>query len=98
MEADGVAQMLEQFTFSNQTGTTKPEVRQFHHTLHRLACKPGESVHIGDLEATDIAGAKAAGMRAIRIVHDGEDPATVADASVASIGEVREVLRGWGVA
>jgi len=97
MEADGFAQLIEQFTFSNQTRTTKPEVRQFHHTLHRLDRGPEESVHVGDLEPTDVAGAKAAGMRAVRIVHDGEDPATIADASVERIADVLDVLRGWGL-
>jgi len=97
MEDDGVAGMIEHFTFSNQTGTTKPELRQFHHTLHRLDCEPAGAVHVGDLEATDVAGAKAAGMRAVRIVHDGEDATTIADASVTQIGDVLEVLRGWGL-
>ena len=97
MEADGIAQLIEHFTFSNQTGTTKPEVRQFHHTLHRLGCRPDQAVHVGDLEPTDITGAKAAGMRAVRIVHDGEDPATAADAAVTDIGDVLKVLLEWGV-
>ena len=96
MEADGIAQLLDHFTFSNQTGTTKPMVRQFHHTLFRLGCRPEEAVHVGDLEETDVAGAHQAGMRAIRIVHPGADAATEADAAVGSIPQVLEVLREWG--
>ncbi len=98
MEADGVAQLLDAFTFSNQTQTTKPEVRQFHHTLHQLRCSPEQGVHVGDLEPTDVAGAKAAGMRAIRMVGAGADPATAADAAIEDIAEVPGVLRGWGLA
>ncbi len=97
MEADGFAQMIEQFTFSNQTGTTKPELRQFHHTLHRLDSRAEQAVHVGDLEDTDVAGAKAAGMRAVRIVNPGEDGQTIADASVEKIADVLDVLRGWGL-
>ncbi len=95
MEADGLAQLFDHFTFSNQTGTTKPERRQFDHTLYRLGCRPAEAVHVGDVEPTDVAGAKAVGMRAIRILHDEVEPTTAADAAVRSIGQVVSVLRGW---
>ncbi|KKL49598.1 hypothetical protein LCGC14_2313900, partial [marine sediment metagenome] len=97
MEADGLAQLFDHFTFSDQTGTTKPELRQFSHTLYRLDCPPESAVHVGDLEATDIAGAKQAGMRAVRIVHPDADPATAADATIRDIAEVLPVLRRWGV-
>lgn len=96
MEADGLARLFDHFTFSNQTGTTKPEARQFHHTLYRLGCRPEEAVHVGDLEPTDIAGAQAVGMRTIRILHEEDEPATAADATVDGIGQVLGVLRGWG--
>lgn len=95
MEADGVAQLLDHFTFSDQTGTTKPELRQFTHTLLRLNCPPEQAVHVGDTEQSDIAGAKAAGMRAIRILHDGHDPTTAADASARSLPGVLTTLRRW---
>ena len=96
MEADGIAQLFDHFTFSDQTGTTKPMVRQFHHTLHRLGVQPDEAVHVGDLEPTDVAGAAQAGMRSIRIL----DPAggeTGADAAVGNIAETLDVLRQWGL-
>ncbi len=97
MEQDGIAQLLDHFTFSDQTGTTKPEVRQFHHTLYRLGCKPTQAVHVGDLEETDIVGARQAGMRAIRIVHPDGEPATAADAAVSSVGQIIDPLREWGL-
>ncbi len=96
MEADGLTRYFDHFTFSDQTGTTKPEVRQFHHTLYRLGCEPQEAVHVGDLESTDVVGAKQAGMRAIRILHPRQDHATAADATVDAIDQVLEVLRRWG--
>lgn len=97
MEADRIVQLIDHFTFSNQTQTAKPTLRQFHHTLGQLGCSPAEAVHVGDLEDSDVAGALAAGMRAIRIVHPGQDRATAADAAVENIGQVLEVLRGWGL-
>ncbi|OPX22392.1 MAG: hypothetical protein B1H04_05065 [Planctomycetales bacterium 4484_123] len=96
MEADGIAQLFDHFTFSDQTGTTKPEVRQFHHTLYRLGCEPQEAVHVGDLESTDIVGAKQAGMRAIRILHPRQDHATTADAAIKAMDQLLEILRRWG--
>lgn len=98
MEADGVVGLFEQFTFSDQTGTTKPLARQFLHTLHRLGCRAEEAVHVGDLERTDVLGAKGVGMRAIRILWPGNDPTTVADAAVERIAEVPGVLERWGLA
>jgi len=98
MEADGIAGLFDHFTFSDQTGTTKPEHRQFSHTLYRLDCPPSAAVHVGDYEPADIAGAQAVGMRAIRIRNHWDDPATAADAAVDTISEVLPVLQGWGLA
>ena len=103
MEADGLARWFDGFTFSNQTGTTKPEVRQYHHTLLNLDCPPEQAVHVGDTERTDVAGAKAAGMRAILIAAPGTDPATTpaaptaADATVECLADVLAVLKSWGL-
>ena len=97
MEADGIVGLFDHFTFSDQTGTTKPMLRQFNHTLHRLGVSAEQAVHVGDLERTDVGGAHSAGMRAIRILHSWEDAQTAADASVNRLGEVLDVLRQWGV-
>lgn len=97
MERDGIAQLIQQFTFSDQTGTTKPLARQFLSTLHRLDCRPEAAVHVGDLEPADIIGAKQVGMKAIRIVRPGADSATVADATTESIAGVLPILEQWGM-
>jgi putative hydrolase of the HAD superfamily len=97
LEADGLAGLFAHFTFSDQTGTTKPMTRQFHHTLLRLGVRPAEAVHVGDTEGKDVAGAHLAGMRAIRIVAECDDAATQAEASVTEIGESLDILREWGV-
>ena len=97
MEADGIVGLFDHFTFSDQTGTTKPMVRQFNHTLHRLGVSAEQAVHVGDLEHTDVLGARRAGMRVIRILNPWENAQTAADASVNRLGEVLGVLRQWGV-
>jgi len=97
MEADGIVGLFDHFTFSDQTGTTKPMVRQFSHTLHRLGGRPEQAVHVGDLEQTDVLGARRMGMRVIRILHPWEDPQSAADATVDRLTEVADVLRQWGL-
>jgi len=50
--------------FSGEVGKTKPHSEMFRLALDGLGAQPQECLHIGDLQHTDIAGAKAAGMRA----------------------------------
>jgi len=101
MASHGLAEFFSQFTWSDETLTTKPSPRQFLYTLHMLGAAPGEAVHVGDLEDADVAGAKAVGMRSIRILTDG--PAgqtsvdTAADAVVSRLADVARVLNDWGL-
>jgi putative hydrolase of the HAD superfamily len=52
--------------FSDEAGRSKPHVEVFRLTARLLDAAPEQIVHIGDLERTDIQGAKIAGCRAIR--------------------------------
>ncbi len=90
----GLADYFQQFTWSDETLTTKPTARQFLYTLHMLDAAPDAAVHVGDLEAGDIDGARRVGMRTIRVGDSAS--ASRADASVATLAEVVGVLRGWG--
>lgn len=61
--------LLEHFSgwgFSDEVGAYKPDRRIFEAALGMLGAAPAEAAHIGDLRRTDIAGAKAMGMRSIR--------------------------------
>ena len=51
--------------FSNEVGFCKPHRAMFEASLNELGVKPHEAVHVGDLLHTDVAGAKAMGMKAI---------------------------------
>ncbi len=51
--------------FSDEIGYTKPHTKIFGRALEKLQVRPDEVAHIGDLLATDIAGAQAYGMKAI---------------------------------
>jgi putative hydrolase of the HAD superfamily len=48
--------------FSGEIGVTKPHPQMFQLALNGLGIQPHECLHIGDLQRTDIAGAKAVGM------------------------------------
>lgn len=60
--------MLQHFTylfFSNEHAMCKPDPRVFRHTLAELGVLPGEAVHVGDIQRTDIVGAQRTGMAAV---------------------------------
>ena len=82
------------FSFSNETGFLKPNPQAFGRILEKLDIRPEDAVHVGDLEETDIAGAKKIGMKAIRYV--GADPVTdrqsIADAVIDDLGILPFVL------
>jgi len=74
--------VFDSLVFSDEAGRAKPHKDLFHLTARSLSAGPGEMVHVGDLERTDIQGAKNAGYRAIRftgITRMNEDEETIAD-------------------
>ena len=64
----GMESHFDSFSFSNETGYLKPRLETFLRIFHDLKMRPEEAVHIGDLEHTDIAGAKRLGMKAIKFI------------------------------
>ncbi len=76
LERDGLLPYFSSLTFSDETGFPKPDPRMFHRTLAPLGVAPAEAAHVGDTPRTDIAGAQAVGMRAIRFAaaHDTDEP------------------------
>ena len=54
------------FSFSDETGVAKPHQKAFRTALEPFSVLSEEAVHIGDIEQTDIVGAKNFGMSAIR--------------------------------
>jgi putative hydrolase of the HAD superfamily len=68
---------------------SKPHTRIFRVTLDRLGARPHEAVHLGDLTHSDIAGAKAIGMVAVRLTanYDDANRSVEPDAIVNSYAE-----------
>ncbi len=53
------------FVFSDEIGVSKPHFRAFEKALATTGTPPHESVHIGDIDQTDIVGAQNMGMKSI---------------------------------
>ncbi|MGI8664137.1 MAG: HAD family hydrolase [Acidimicrobiales bacterium] len=75
LERHGLLQAFDHWSFSDEVGTYKPDPRIFAHALDGLgAVGPDRAAHVGDLRRTDIAGALAFGMTAVRYTGVYDDP------------------------
>jgi putative hydrolase of the HAD superfamily len=81
------------WAFSDEVGQPKPSPSMFSAALAQIGVRADEAVHVGDLKRTDVAGARGAGMRAIRFRGAFDDPADLPDAPVI-IDELSSLL-GW---
>ena len=67
LERLGVAKLLDCVVTSAEVGAAKPDPAVFRRALELLELRPEEVVHVGDSPRLDLAGAEAAGIRAILI-------------------------------
>jgi putative hydrolase of the HAD superfamily len=89
----GILPYFSATVFSDELGYTKPHPCMFRTALDQLGVEPHQALHIGDLLNTDVAGAKAAGMKAVWFNRDG---AKIDDASITpnfEIGRLSEIIR-----
>jgi HAD superfamily hydrolase (TIGR01549 family) len=78
-------------------GVGKPDPKPFREALRRAGVAAERAVHIGDHPSDDIAGAQAAGLRAIWFNPQGlswQAEATP-DAQIASLAELPALLASW---
>ncbi|HZP56721.1 MAG TPA: HAD family hydrolase [Dehalococcoidia bacterium] len=93
----GLEDVMRSVVVSADEGWRKPHSSLFAKALRELAVAPHEAVFVGDSPYHDIAGAKAAGMRAVLTQqyavrpHDGMEPPP--DAVISHVRELREVIR-----
>jgi len=76
LQALGLAAYVDAVVDSGRVGVEKPDPRIFRHAAAALGIVPEEAVHVGDLYSVDIAGARAAGCRAILLDPAGAWPHT----------------------
>jgi putative hydrolase of the HAD superfamily len=90
----GLLAFFDGWSFSDETDVFKPRPEAFLVALEEMGVAPEDAAHIGDNAGTDVAGAKALGMRAFRYTGqmDRGDGAVAADAIVADLREVPGLL------
>ena len=64
---DGLLEHFSATVYSVDVGHAKPRPEPFRRALELLGVQPHEALHVGDIERTDVGGALAIGMRAVRL-------------------------------
>ncbi|HUH11715.1 MAG TPA: HAD-IA family hydrolase [Longimicrobiales bacterium] len=76
LEAAGLSMHLDFIVDSGRVGIEKPDPRIFHVACAQAGIGPAAAVHVGDVHAIDVVGARAAGVRPILLAAaatDGDD-------------------------
>lgn len=90
----GLAEHVDALVTSEDVGATKPDARIFEAALARVGASAAEAVMIGDAWHTDVAGAIAAGVRAVWLNRAGlAAPGPSAVAEVRSLEPLADVWR-----
>lgn len=94
LERDGLLAHFPVRIYSMDIGHAKPRPEPFLAAVKALGVEPHEAMHIGDLERTDVAGALAAGLRAVRcdVIPRRRSPSG-AELVIRDFGELVEYLK-----
>ncbi len=93
LERHGVLDAFDHWSFSDEVGVYKPDPIIFDHALRGLGgIDAARAAHVGDLRRTDVAGARAFGMIAVRYAGSNDDviPAGEGDRSIGSMARSDE--------
>jgi putative hydrolase of the HAD superfamily len=98
LDGRGVLALFDHVSFSDEVGAYKPSAVIFQHALAGLGDPaPAETAHVGDLRRTDVAGAKAMGLTAVRytgIYDDDSADQPEADHVIADLRVLPGLLLG----
>ncbi len=80
---------------AEELGIGKPDLHPFHTALQLAGVSAAQAIHIGDHPGDDIAGAQAAGMRAIWFNPQGKPwtGATPAHAEISNLNQLPDLLQ-----
>ena len=92
LECLELSPMFDAILISDAEGIVKPDCRIFHRALERLEASPAHAVFVGDHPEVDVAGARAAGLRAIWRRDPAVSRSVEADAIVDEVGELLVLL------
>lgn len=93
----GLADYFQFALCAEELGVGKPDPHPFQTALQRAGVTAAQAVHIGDHPSDDIAGARAAGMRAIWFNPQGKawEGYGLPDAQISSLAELPTLLERW---
>ncbi len=87
LERCGIGSSLDGIVTSASEGVRKPEPAIFEAALRLAGCAADEALHVGDTPEEDVAGAAAAGIRAVLLDREGGgDIASLAELSSSVVG------------
>jgi putative hydrolase of the HAD superfamily len=97
LEQHDVLRHFDHWSFSDEVGVYKPDAKIFRHALEGLGVDDAsDALHIGDLRRTDVAGAQAVGMTAVRYRGVFDDPPSDLDVEgdhvVADLAELLTIV------
>jgi putative hydrolase of the HAD superfamily len=96
LDRHGLLDVFDHWSFSDEVGHYKPSPVIFEHALAGLGgVAPERAAHVGDIRRTDVAGAKAMGMVAVRYTGVSDDDTQVepeGDVVIAHHGELAAAL------
>jgi len=97
LAASGLERHFDAVVVSGELGVGKPDPRIFEHALASLRCGPEGAAMVGNSLTRDIAGALAAGLRAVWVNRFGEARPRDLPEEVAEITTLRDLpgILGW---
>jgi HAD superfamily hydrolase (TIGR01549 family) len=88
LERIGVHDLIDRVVASAVAGAAKPDPAIFARACEDAGCAPGEAIHVGDSPENDVAGAQAAGIRAVLLDRSGAG----GPGAIASLAELLPLL------
>jgi putative hydrolase of the HAD superfamily len=88
LEETGLAPLVDGAVASAELGHAKPDPAIFAHALRLAGAPAGSALHAGDSLDADVAGALAAGLRAVLVARDGAGGAPAGVPAIASLAEL----------
>jgi putative hydrolase of the HAD superfamily len=92
LEQNGLRSLFHATLYSVDVGHAKPRPEIFRAGLAALGVRPEEALHVGDNERTDVGGALAMGMRAVRVDIIRTGRPTAAEFLANSVDELQDYL------
>ena len=91
----GLGEHFRHLVISGNVGYEKPDARIFEHALGLAGVPASEALAVGDRLETDVAGAKAAGIRAVWFDHWNDEPRATGpqpDAVITAFEQLLDVI------